>query len=626
MNFWQFSSLRRRFLVTFLGFTLIIVGLGLLSVWFYAKIESQTSFTNKIEQTLLQTLRLLKLEQNFLYDELINEEYYRTKQSKILGKYDSLLLKIQDNLQDLAKSPNLLILNTLDNSFTQKIDTISKNIQNYHQAFTQMLEQYQTLGFKNYGLMGDLRLYSDSLNQLYQSIEALNLLKIQKLEQNYFISKDSIYEDSVEIFVQNLAVKIAKKPQLTDNEQVKTLRILNQYLETFKKIVGAEFLIGVKTNEGFKEKSQNFANASTKAMLDLIAEVKKEVIKNKLYLRNSFLAVIAGMVLLSIFLSYWQAGLVAKPIIQLSANIRQTIENQFVSSSNLPLPTHLKDEVGQLARDFQLLLSEIQRNLHQIQEKNLSLENHNQELNAINQQLAESENRLSKLNSVKDKMFSIISHDLRSPLNSMLGFFTVLEMQSDAFSPEETQQFSQETQKSVKRLLNLLDNLLQWSMSQTGEIEFKPEILDLNEIITENLALYTDAAGRKKIQLSAQTIDNQLVKADENMLNFIIRNLLSNAIKFSNPDSEIKITTKSESNYLVISIIDQGVGMSAEQAAKVFDAQEHTSTVGTQAEKGTGLGLPLCKSFVERNGGQIWAMSEVGKGTTFSFSLPSSNK
>ncbi|MCU0390865.1 MAG: HAMP domain-containing histidine kinase, partial [Thermoflexibacter sp.] len=525
----------------------------------------------------------------------------------------------------LSKSPNLLILNTLDNSFTQRIDTIAKNIQNYNQAFTKMLEQYQTLGFKNYGLMGDLRLYSDSLHQLYVPLQALNLLKIQKLEQNYFISKDGSYADSLEIFAQNLAIQINKNPQLSDNERVKVLKILNQYLEIFKKIVSAEFLIGVSTEAGFKKKSQDFANASTKTMLDLIGEIKKEVIKNKLYLRNSFLAVIVGMVLLSIFLSYWQAGLVAKPIIQLSTDIRQVIENQFVSSPTLLQPIYQKDEVGQLTRDFQLMLSEIQRNLHQIQEKNLSLENHNQELNTINQQLAESENRLSKLNSVKDKMFSIISHDLRSPLNSMLGFFTVLEMQSDAFSPEETQQFSQETQKSVKRLLNLLDNLLQWSMSQTDEIEFKPEILNLNEIVAENLALYADAAERKKIRLNSQIIDNQLVRADENMLNFIIRNLLSNAIKFSNADSEIKIAVTSEPNYQLISIIDQGVGMSAEQASKIFDAQEHTSTIGTQAEKGTGLGLPLCKSFVECNGGQIWAMSEVGKGTTFSFRLPNGN-
>jgi signal transduction histidine kinase len=622
MIFGQFSSLRQRFLLTFLSFTGIIVVLGLISVWFYAKIESQTSFTGKIEQTLLQTLRLLKLEQNFLDDELLQEEYYHSQQSKILIKYDSLFHKIQDNLQDLSKSPNLLILNTLDNSFAQRIDTIAKNIQNYQQAFAKMREQYQTLGFKNYGLMGDLRLYSDSLHQLYAPLQALNLLKIQKLEQNYFLSKDGSYADSLEIFAQNWAIKIKANSQLTDNEQIKASRILNQYLEIFKKIVSAEFLIGVSTEAGFKKKSQDFANASTKTMLDLIAEIKKEVIKNKLYLRNSFLAVIAGMVLLSIFLSYWQAGLVAKPIIQLSTNMRQVIENQFVSSPKVLPSIDQKDEVGQLTRDFQLMLSEIQRNLHQIQEKNLSLENHNQELNAINQQLAESENRLSKLNSVKDKMFSIISHDLRSPLNSMLGFFTVLEMQSDAFSPEETQQFSQETQKSVKRLLNLLDNLLQWSMSQTGEIEFKPEILNLNEIVAENLALYVDAAARKKIRLNSQIIDNQSIRADENMLNFIIRNLLSNAIKFSNADSEIKIAVTSEPNYQLISIIDQGVGMSAEQASKIFDAQEHTSTVGTQAEKGTGLGLPLCQSFVERNGGQIWAMSEVGKGTTFSFTIP----
>ncbi|MCU0445294.1 MAG: ATP-binding protein [Microscillaceae bacterium] len=609
-------------MTTFLGFTLLIISLGLLSVWFYAKIESQTSFTVKIEQILLQTLRLLKTEQNIWADDLLNEDFYKVQKSQWLAKHDSLYQKIQERLVELPKSANLLTISTLDDNFLAQIAQIKSELDNYYQAFREMLRQYQKLGFKNTGLMGEIRILSDSLAQMKNIASIADLLKIQKLEQSYFISKDGTYADSLTALGQSLSDNLSNNRQISDNQQVVIKHLLENYTETFKKIVAIEFLIGVKTDAGLKIKAQDFADKSTKLMLNLVEKIRKEANKNKLYLRNSFLAIIAGMVLLSIFLSYWQAGQVAQPITRLSRYIRQVIDNQFNSDFDIPLKGKGQDEVAQLTVDFQLMLAEIKRNWQAIQEKNLALENHNQELNAINHQLAESENRLNRLNSVKDKMFSIISHDLRSPLNSMLGFFMVLEMQSDAFSPEETRQFSQETQKSVKRLVNLLDNLLQWSMSQTGEIEFKPQSLKLAEIIAENLALYHETAARKGISLVSQIADNQTVKADENMLNFIIRNLLSNAIKFSNIDSEIKFVSQTQANQLIISIIDQGVGMSAEQAAKIFDAQEHTSTIGTQSEKGTGLGLPLCQSFVERNGGKIWVNSVLNQGTTFSFTLP----
>lgn len=229
---------------------------------------------------------------------------------------------------------------------------------------------------------------------------------------------------------------------------------------------------------------------------------------------------------------------------------------------------------------------------------------------------------LQDLNATKDKFFSIISHDLKGPLNSLTSFSGLLINHTDSLSKDEIRMLAQDLDKSVKNLFALLENLLEWSRSQTGNIEFKPEVFDLATVMEENKTLLTAQAQTKKIELAYKSDGVRIVNAHKNSVTTVVRNLLSNAIKFTPEGGSIWLTAESRQGQMQVAIADNGVGMSPEVVQKLFRIDTKHSTKGTANEKGTGLGLILCKDFIEKNGGRIWVESEPGKGSVFIFTLP----
>ncbi len=236
--------------------------------------------------------------------------------------------------------------------------------------------------------------------------------------------------------------------------------------------------------------------------------------------------------------------------------------------------------------------------------------------------LKESETQLKELNATKDKFFSIVAHDLRSPFNSILGFSKLLIENIKDFEVAESEKYLGFINSSTKNTLILLDNLLNWAKSQTGQLSFKPEKIILSEIVLEIIELKKLLAKAKNISLHYSTSDKFEVYADKNMLRVVLRNLISNAIKFTKPEGNINVFAILEQNQVEISISDNGVGMNEATQNKLFKLDTNTSTSGTANEIGSGLGLILCKEFVEKLGGNIWVESEIRKGSTFSFTIP----
>ena len=236
--------------------------------------------------------------------------------------------------------------------------------------------------------------------------------------------------------------------------------------------------------------------------------------------------------------------------------------------------------------------------------------------------LIQQKEELQVLNSEKDRFFSIIAHDLMSPFTSIVGFSNLLEenvMNKDYNGIEE---YSGIILQSSQRVLNLLQNLMGWARSRTGRIAFTPEQFDIVSLINEVESLYSDLARQKKIVISKNLPAWATLFADYNMISTVIRNLLSNAIKFTNTDGQITISLIQDQNDLIISIADSGIGICKESMKRLFHTDQSHSTPGTHDEKGTGLGLLLCKEFVEKHGGRIWVESESGKGSEFKFTLP----
>ena len=237
--------------------------------------------------------------------------------------------------------------------------------------------------------------------------------------------------------------------------------------------------------------------------------------------------------------------------------------------------------------------------------------------------LVETDANLRKLLLNNDKLLSIIAHDLRSPFNGIIGFSNVLVEEINDLKHEEIKEYSQFINESARNTLTLLDNLLVWARTQAGLISFNRERLEQTSIlgvITDVLKLN---AAIKNISLNHLSIDGIMVFADRNMLETIIRNLISNAIKFTKTGGRIDIYAVQNADYVKVSIADNGVGMSEETCKKLFLVSSNMTSKGTVGEKGSGLGLLLCKEFVDKHGGKIWAESKEGLGSTFHFTIPS---
>lgn len=236
--------------------------------------------------------------------------------------------------------------------------------------------------------------------------------------------------------------------------------------------------------------------------------------------------------------------------------------------------------------------------------------------------LKKSEEELRQLNVTKDKFFSIIAHDLKSPFHSIMGFSELLVEQVRKQDYDGMIKFAEIILNSSHRAVDLLMNLMEWSRSQTGRMEFNPENIEMVEFINEMIPMFDDIARQKSIVITQELPLNAAVFADQAMINTVLRNLISNAIKFTMPGGEIVISVAKKPNEITVSVKDSGIGISADRIDKLFHFDESYSTPGTNNEKGTGLGLILCKEFVEKHGGRLWVESEQGKGSTFSFEIP----
>lgn len=229
---------------------------------------------------------------------------------------------------------------------------------------------------------------------------------------------------------------------------------------------------------------------------------------------------------------------------------------------------------------------------------------------------------LERLNQVKDKFFSIISHDLRSPINALAGLLDLLD--KGAVSAEELPKHVRELKARFNHTRTLLNNLLDWTLLQMDKLNLQAGKIDIFNIVEENMQLLSSVQG-KDIRLLNEVPRNAIGYADSNTVNLVIRNLMTNAIKFTNDGGEVKINAREKGSEWLVSVTDNGVGMNNEVLKMLFDKTAPYTTRGTANEKGTGLGLILCKEFIEKNGGKIWVESEEGKGSTFFFTLPKGN-
>ncbi len=282
----------------------------------------------------------------------------------------------------------------------------------------------------------------------------------------------------------------------------------------------------------------------------------------------------------------------------------------------------LLEEFNKLTQNYANLLKQTKKLIkigdstqRKLRNAHVKLEDQNAMINAQYQKLRE-------LNATKDKFFTIISHDIRNPITSILMMAEILKYSSDRLSKEELGDKIGSIIEAIKRVFALFDNLLRWSRSQTGSISFIPENIVLSTLVDKVSTLLDMELSNKSIRFSTAIPDDLVVFGDRNMLETVFRNLISNSIKFSHINGEIKVLTEVQNKEAVVTIRDNGVGINKDDIKKLFRIDENYKTKGTANEMGSGLGLLLCKEFVEKHGGQVWVESVEGKGSDFKFTVP----
>jgi signal transduction histidine kinase len=264
----------------------------------------------------------------------------------------------------------------------------------------------------------------------------------------------------------------------------------------------------------------------------------------------------------------------------------------------------------------------IYRNYKYVSKTNRLLKEYNEEISRQKIAIQSQNEQLQELNATKDKFFNIIAHDLKNPFNGILGISDHIITSWSVNSYEETISMVKMIRDSSQNAFNLLENLLEWSRAQTDRIEFKPEYFLLKNLINEVVGLLKDVADQKKISIDCLVDENLRMYADKNMIHTVLRNLVANAIKFTELNGKITVSAEMNNEQVIVSVKDNGVGISKENKAKLFKISEKITSLGTQNEKGTGLGLLLCKEFIDKHNGTIRVETEPGVGSDFIVTVP----
>jgi signal transduction histidine kinase len=246
----------------------------------------------------------------------------------------------------------------------------------------------------------------------------------------------------------------------------------------------------------------------------------------------------------------------------------------------------------------------------------------NYQIHNMNVEMQVQRDNLKQLNKTKDKLFSIIAHDLKNPFNSIQGFTQLLIENYENYDTRKRLKFLKIIKESSVKASSLLNNLLLWANNQSGSLKFNSEKVELIQQVSETMLLLEIQAFNKEIKILNKIENSVYLNADKNMLNTILRNLISNAIKFTNIKGEIQVLSAIRKGFVEVTIKDNGVGMSVEDQENLFTIDVKTSNMGTANEQGSGFGLVLCKDFVEKHGGKIWVVSKLNEGSEFKFTLP----
>lgn len=599
----KMNSIRGRILIAFLVLCLLTTPLVIFSYNSLKKINTGKSLKERVALFNINRLKANNTFSRIISTDTKIDSFYLFGTTDHIGKYNEFMYSAGRAIEDIATSQYVT-----DEVVDQRIKNIQLKLAKLKIDNDSIITYLSRRGFRDFGLEGNMRSF---IHQL-ENVEVISLsenLSLRRREKDYFLRDDHQYAKLLNDEAQALIKRMAQNPE----QNAKSLAILQGYQESFNAIVALESIIG---NENSGLISEVF-----RLNKELDKEVKTlyEVIdKNLLVLTNSIKSYVLLFffitVVFAIIFSIVFSGHISRPIQRLISDMALISEKKF--KGNILITSDVKvKEINQLTATYNSLINKIRAQINDLNEKNV-------ELKFLNERLQQSEEELKEASRVKDRFFSIISHDLRGHTANVLSLSKLLGPDM-GISDKEKEVFTKYLVDTSQNLQLLLDNLLHWAKSQMNDHEISKKSFNLNSLINENISLYMDNAERKGVKICFEPVETSKAYADKDMVDFILRNLLSNALKFTKKGDNIFFKILEVEHDLKIEIQDTGVGMEKNQIKKLLNSnREGFTTKGTQNEVGTGLGFSICMDFVKRNGGQMQINSKVGQGSTFSFTLP----
>lgn len=473
-----------------------------------------------------------------------------------------------------------------------------------------------------------------------KDIEA-RLIDLETGQRGYIITGKLSYLEPYNKSLTIIDDKVNRLRELTSDNPGQTQRIdrLKDFIS--KKIDELGMTIKLREEIGFEAAKKVVVTNEGKNLMDSIRIQVDEIVEEEMQLlelrslepyeaKQKTFNILLTLLFTAIASIICIAAITSRSITRPVKTLQES--TLIVGQGNLDhrLGIDTRDEIGQLSQSFEFMLTKLKEIMaskdileHEIEVRKKT----EQLLTKAKSELELSESKLIQSNKTKDKFFAIIAHDLKSPFTSMLGFSKLLNDQYNDLSEEVKKDFLKMIHANIESTYFLLENLLMWSQSQSGSIDFDSVERNLYLLSKNTMEVVHLSAQAKCIRIKNEIPQNIHIHVDENMFSTIMRNLLNNAIKFTHENGEIVLTSElihhnGGTSSVEIKVKDNGVGISQEKQALIFDTLENNSTRGTANESGTGLGLLLCKEFIARHGGDIWVESEEGKGSTFTFSLP----
>lgn len=604
----MFKSVRNQLFFAFLAISIFGIGIGLSGFYYFNKIEGIYQLTRLTNNLFSNYLKIIQNEYDFLTKESINPDFFNSGNSVYIASHKEYIVLASEDLDEIKQNQTLS-----DFGISNDIENIKTELYQYDSVFTKVVHLIKERGFKDHGAEGKMRVFAHQIENYGDLIDQKNLLSLRRYEKDYIMRRDSVYLEALEIEANKLSDHFLENSRLTHEQVLELQSLFFGYQQSFKEILKIDKKLGVVDGKGLngEKDAHKFMLERLFKQINLACEKNEQRIINQLYIQ--FAVTVAIFFIISLILSSYISKIMTRPITSLTKFIKDELSNDFVTDKRLTIES--SNEHGVLIKNFNSLLDKVEVNLKEISDKN----------NILKVQfgkLQKSEQELSKLNAMKDKFFAIISHDLRSPINSMTGFTKLLHNFADKMSPMELREFASNMDSNLANVKDLLDNLLQWARSQTGSLVLVPEEVDIETLVKENLKLLHTTASQKLVSLKYAILPKTTIYADKHILNFMLRNLISNAIKFTPKHGLVEIRVIVGSHANVILVKDNGIGIKSENVHKLFDFNTHYSTVGTNKEKGTGLGLLLCKDFADKSNAAITVQSEEGAGTSFYVSFP----